>query len=285
MLTARRKSLRDFLKERMSDVDTSILPKKAKIIGHVALIRLSEDFPESKIKEIGKYVMDFYPNVRTVLRIRRIEGYTRRPIVDFVYGDPNTETIHKEYGYSFMLDVSKLMLCLGNSYERLMTARSVKDGEIIVDMFAGIGQFSIPCAVIGKPSRVYAIEINEEAFRYLKLNISLNRVEKIVIPILGDCKIVTPKLGVYADRIIMGYFGGTIEALPAALSICKPSGTIIHFHELVRRGNGMKKLFEDVSNLCSNAGYQVSLLESRVVKSYSATKEHALLILNVSKAE
>jgi len=201
--------------------------------------------------------------------------------VELMYGDPNTETIHKEYGYKFMLDVSKLMLCLGNSYERLRTARSVRHGETVVDMFAGIGQFSIPCAVLSKPSKVYAIEINEEAYRYLRVNVAINKVEGVVEPLLGDCKELTPALGRIADRIIMGYFGGTIEALPAALGAVKPEGATIHFHEVVKRGTGKDELWNEISELCFRLGYTSTLLGSRIVKSYSATREHVVIEFKV----
>lgn len=275
MLALRRSSLRDFLKLRFADVDPRLLPKKAKIIGHVALVRFQDKGIDPK--ELGKAITEFYPKVKTVLRLQGIVGILRQPVVELIYGDPNTETIYKEYGYKFMLDVSKLMLCLGNSYERLRTARSVRSGEVIVDMFAGIGQFSIPCAVISKPSKVYAIEINEEAYKYLKINVSLNHVEHIVEPMLGDCKKLALTLGRVADRIIMGYFGGTIEALPAALSAIKPDGAIIHFHELVRRGAGKDELWKEINELCLNLGYSVTLMSSRIVKSYSATKEHIVI--------
>ncbi|MCS7136609.1 MAG: class I SAM-dependent methyltransferase family protein [Nitrososphaerota archaeon] len=279
MLALRRTSLREFLKLRFPQADPRALPKKAKIIGHVALVRFQDEGID--LKELGKAITEFYPTVKTVLRLQGITGKLRRPVVELIYGDPNTETVYKEYGYKFMLDVSKLMLCLGNSYERLRTARSVSPGEVVIDMFAGIGQFSIPCAVISKPSRVYAIEINEEAYRYLKINIALNDVEHIVKPKLGDCKELTPTLGRVADRIIMGYFGGTIEALPAALSAVKTEGSVIHFHELVKRGTGKDELWKEISDLCLRMGYATTLIGSRVVKSYSATREHVVIDFKV----
>ena len=76
-------------------------------------------------------------------------------------------------------------------------------GEIVVDMFAGIGYFSIPMAVHSKPEKIVSIEINPESFNYLKENLRLNRVEDIISPVLGDCSTAAPE-GI-ADRVIMGY--------------------------------------------------------------------------------
>jgi tRNA wybutosine-synthesizing protein 2 len=93
---------------------------------------------------------------------------------------------------------------------------------------------------------------------------------------LGDCKELTPTLGRIADRIIMGFFGGTIEALPAALKVVKPEGTVIHFHELVRRGDGKDELWKEISELCLRLGYT-----STLIGSYSATREHVVIDFKV----
>ena len=85
--------------------------------------------------------------VKSIIKIDRIEGQKREPTVSLLYGR-ETETIHKENGCLFNLDLSKVMWAKGNNNERLRIAKLVKDGETVVDMFAGIGYFSIPIAII-----------------------------------------------------------------------------------------------------------------------------------------
>jgi len=171
----------------------------------------------------------------------------------------------------------RLMFCLGNSFERLRLAGLVSDGEIVVDMFAGVGQFTIPITVLANPEKVYAIEINPEAYAYLAENIRLNGVEDRAQPILGDCRrVAEEKLRGIADRVIMGYFWGTIEALGPALGALKPEGGIIHFHDLARRG-GEREFVENVLERARQMGYRVELLGWRRVKSYSRTRNHVVI--------
>lgn len=267
---------KDFLAENLREVPRSQLPSRARIIDEIALIRISEEV-EPWVNEIGRLTLQYYPRVRAVYRWIGVEGVERRPIIQHIAGESIRIVEHKEYGWRLRLDVERLMLCLGNSYERLRLARIISSDEIIIDMFAGVGQFTIPMAVTRKPRRIYAIEINPEAYKYLKDNIILNNVQDIVEPILGDCKlIVGERIREVADRIVMGYFGGTIEAVPQALKGLKLSGGIIHFHELARRGHEeefVNTVYKEIQKL----EYQPYVKNWRIVKSYSKTRNHVVI--------
>jgi tRNA wybutosine-synthesizing protein 2 len=156
----------------------------------------------------------------------------------------------------------------------------VQPGETIVDMFAGIGYFSLPIAVHAQPACIYAIEINPEAYEFLSRNVALNDVREIVHPILGDCAKEVEKLadqGVIADRVIMGVFPAPKEYLPHALLVVKPEGgTIIHYEGVVEK-HDVNPLFQDVIDACAAIGRAVQLREHRIVKSYGPFKYHAVL--------
>ncbi len=267
---------KEFLAENLPGVPRELLPSKARIIDKIALIRIPEEL-DSWVSEIGRLTLQYYPRVRAVYRWIGVEGIERRPIIQHIAGEHFRVVEHREYGWRLRLDIERLMLCLGNSYERLRLSRIVTSDEVVIDMFAGVGQFTIPMAVTRKPRKVYAIEINPEAFSYLKENIALNNVQDIVEPILGDCKIVVGgEIREVADRVVMGYFGGTIEAMPQALRGLKPNGGIIHFHELARRG----KEEEFVSKVCKEVqmlGYEPTVRSWRIVKSYSKTRNHIVI--------
>jgi len=253
------------------------LPSRAKLLGEAALLRLRPELAEFK-HELGRLVLEFYkPRVKAVYLIYGMQGVERRPALELIAGEPVREILHREYGCIFKLDLTKLMFCLGNSFERLRIAGLTGAGEVVVDMFAGIGQFTIPMAVLGDPAEIYAIEINPEAYRYLVENIRLNHVEGRVHPILGDCrKVIGEKLEGVADRIVMGYFGGTLEALPAALKALKPIGGVIHFHDLARRGRE-EEFVDEVLDEVKALGYEVRLIAWREVKSYSKTRNHIVI--------
>ena len=267
--------LKDYLAQNIQGVPVEYLPSHAKLMDRVALVRLREEVEDFK-REIGDLILRFY-NVRAVYHVRGVEGVERRPRLELIAGEPIREVTHREYGCIFRLDIVRLIFCLGNSFERLRLAGLVSDGEIVVDMFAGVGQFTIPITVLANPEKVYAIEINPEAYAYLAENIRLNGVEDRAQPILGDCRrVAEEKLRGIADRVIMGYFWGTIEALGPALGALKPEGGIIHFHDLARRG-GEREFVENVLERARQMGYRVELLGWRRVKSYSRTRNHVVI--------
>ena len=151
-------------------------------------------------------------------------------------------------------------------------ANIVQDGEVVVDMFAGIGYFSIPMAVHSKPAKIYSVEINPVAYSYLCENIRLNKVEDIVEPLLGDCRELAPR-GV-ADRVLMGYIGNTHEYLPAAMEVLKDGG-VVHYHESVP---DKIKFIRPVERIKEAAGERdVEVLKKRIIKPYSPGVYHVVV--------
>jgi len=113
----------------------------------------------------------------------------------------------------------------------------VCEGEVIVNMFAGIGTYSIIIAknALRKPSKIYSIDINPEAYKYAIENIRLNKVEDIVIPILGDAKdVIMEKLTSIADRVLMPYPELALKYLEYAIIALKDSGGVIHAYDFIR---------------------------------------------------
>ncbi|MBM4241494.1 MAG: class I SAM-dependent methyltransferase family protein [Euryarchaeota archaeon] len=211
------------------------------------------------------------PNVSTVVKLKSINGFKRTPQVEILKGD-STETIHKENKCLFKLDVSKVMWSKGNTSERMRIGHLVEDGETVVDMFAGIGYFSIPIAVHSNPRKVYSIEINSVAYSYLTDNIKLNKVEDIVEPILGDCRDVTPKN--VGDRVLMGYLPNAHEYLDVAIGALKDGG-IIHYHESVPEKIKFKRPINMIKNVV--AGRKIKILNKRVIKKYSPGVCHVVI--------
>ena len=209
-------------------------------------------------------------HVKTIMKIDHIQGTKRDPVYKVLYGE-ETETINKENGCLFKLDLSKVMWSKGNNNERLRIAKLVEDGETVIDMFAGIGYFSIPIGVHANAREVIAIEINPNSYRFLCENIELNKLDNIT-PILGDCKIETPKYK--ADRIIMGYVKTTHHYLKVAIDSLNEGG-ILHYHETVP-----EKLIETrpLERIISNAGGRdVELLKINKIKKYSPGVEHVVI--------
>ena len=209
-------------------------------------------------------------NVKTIMKIDHIQGTRREPVYKILYGN-ETETINKENGCLFKLDLSKVMWSKGNNNERLRIAKLVEDGETVMDMFAGIGYFSIPIGVHANASEVISIEINPNSFHFLCENIELNKLDNIT-PILGDCREIAPKFK--ADRIIMGYVKTTHHYLKVAIDSLNEGG-ILHYHETVP-----EKLMETrpIERIISQAdGRDVELLKINKIKKYAPGVEHIVI--------
>lgn len=238
---------------------------KWKKIGNILI--LDNKFTVQSDKQL-KELSDKH-KVKTVMKVDHIHGTKREPVIKLLYGE-DTETINKENGCLFKLDLKKVMWSKGNNNERIRIAKLVEDNETVIDMFAGIGYFSIPIGVHSNAKQVYSIEINPNSFHYLKENIKLNKINNI-IPLLGDCMDIIPEYS--ADRIIMGYVKTTHHYLKTAIDSLNKGG-VIHYHETVpeklmdtRPINRIKEVAGDRS---------VEFLKLNKVKKYSPGVFHVV---------
>jgi len=209
------------------EMERKLLPRGWQILGEIIILTLDEKLTKRKT-QIGEALLSNYPRCKTVLLDRGISGQMRQPDRQIIAGAGTPETVHKENDCLFKLDAMKIMFSQGNLAEKKRMSNLGKD-ETVVDMFAGIGYFSIPMAVHAKPKKIISIEINPVSFGYLKENIALNRVGDIIEPIAGDCAKVTPRR--IANRVIMGYLDGQ-DYLEVGINALLPGG-ILHYHEAV----------------------------------------------------
>ena len=228
---------------------------------------------ENKKIKIAEALLSMYPRCKSVVRDLGIEGQFRQPKRELLLGN-STETVHKEHVCFFKQDVTKVMYSKGNLEERKRMSRLGKD-EIVVDMFAGIGYFSIPVAVHSRPRKIICIEINPESFTYLKENIRLNHVEDIISPVLGDCSKLTPE-GL-ADRVIMGYVGTTHHYLEPAVLALKKTGGILHYHETVPEKLARTRPQDRIIKAAESLGKKVEIFEIRRIKKYSPGVLHIVV--------
>lgn len=248
--------------------EKNLLPAGWQILGDIIIISLHEKL-ESRKREIAEALLSIYPRCKTVLLDRGISGQMRQPRREVIAGG-GTETLHKENGCLFKLDAMKIMYSQGNLAEKKRMSRLGR-GETVVDMFAGIGYFSIPMAVHSKPEKIFSIEINPVAFGYLRENIKLNKVENIVEPLIGDCSVIAPE-GI-ADRVIMGYLSAH-EYLEKGISALIPGGTL-HYHEAVPEAiehRPVARIIEAAGKLGRNA----EIMRAQRIKKYSPGVWHVV---------
>jgi len=252
------------------------LPRKWELLGDVLVLRLDRSL--DKYEEVIAKSYASVLRAKAVLRdVGGVSGEYRKPVLRKIVGD-DTVTVHVENGIKFRFDVSEIMFSSGNMEERVRMAELRCDGETVVDMFAGIGYFSIPLAVYQKPSRVVACEVNPVAHAYLKENIRMNGVYGIIEPVLGDNRDL-PGTD-FADRVIMGYVKTTHEFLPTALRLIK-SGGMIHYHETCP--NGLLP-HRPVQRIKENAkGCRVEVERLKEIKSYAPGISHVVVDARIFK--
>jgi tRNA wybutosine-synthesizing protein 2 len=262
------------LKLRLPKGKEALLPQGWEMVGDVLTLRLPPELEEDKERVAAVYAEVL--GARAVLLERGIvQGAWRRPQVELVFGS-GTETVHSEGDIRYKLDPAKVMFSSGNFEEKQSMRRLPCAGETVVDMFAGIGYFTLPMAKHAGPRRILACELNPDSYGYLRENIQLNGVEDRVVAVLGDNRDMPGAL--FADRVLMGYIGGTAGFLPKAFAMVKKGG-LIHFHERYGLDHLPWKMLADIQDNCAGRRYEV--LGWREVKSFGPATIHVVADIHV----
>lgn len=255
-----KKTLVQILENLLPPQSLDSLPHALDVIGDIAIIKIPPEIKTYK-SLIGEAILSTRKNVRTVLaKVGAVSGTYRLREFEIVAGAPKTTTVHTEYGCQYHVDVAKAYFSPRLSYEHNRVASLVQKGETVVDLFAGVGPFSVLIAKKNADAKVCAIDINPEAIELLKRNIRLNRVENRVIPILGDAKKVIEKklLGV-ADRVIMNLPEKAMGFVEAACRAVKPSGGIVHYYAFIRLPESVENVRRRFSEAVEKAGRNVDV--------------------------
>jgi len=262
--------LKNSLSTILSKSELAQLYSSYDIVGDIAIIRLT---PHSKkhSEVIAKTLMNIHKNVKTVLaQTGPVAGEFRLRTLEHVAGENKTSAFHKESGCIFHVDVQKCYFSPRLFYERMRIAKQVKSGETVINMFAGVGCFSIVIAKHSDVSKVYSIDINSAAVDYMKENVRLNRVYGKVIPLLGDAKeIIEDRLRRVADRILMPLPEKAFEYLPYALLALKKSGGWIHYYDFEHANKNedvVEKVKLKVANRLTQLGVNFEILFGRIVR-------------------
>lgn len=240
------------------------LPAAFDVIGDVAIIRLDDDVADLAPR-VGEALMRTYPRLRTVALDHGVKGELRVRDLEVIAGEPRTETVHTEYGIRLLIDPAKVYFNPRLSNERRRIASLVRDGEKVVDMFAGVGPFSIMIAKHARPEVIYAMDLNHDAVEFMKENIRMNKVGSIV-PIEGDSRQLVFEVPC-ADRIIMNLPHSAREFFHDALTRLKLGG-IIHFYTICERGD-IDPILERLVTEAAGMGVLIAVLRQEELKTYS----------------
>ena len=228
------KSLKDYLKTSMDDEKVDEIKKSFDIIGDVVVLEIPSEFDNEKFL-IGEAALKFTKRKAVYRKTSEIKGVIRTRELEHLAGEDVSETIHKEFGCRIMLDVKNVYFSPRLATERRRISQQVQENEVIVDMFAGVGPFPIAIAK-EHHVKIYAVDINPDAYYYIKKNIELNKLKRKIIPILGDVEEVLNGLNLKVDRIIMNLPGTAWNFLDTAIKSLKHGG-ILHYYEFAHDYN------------------------------------------------
>jgi tRNA (guanine37-N1)-methyltransferase len=276
-------SYRELLVGKLTDDELERLPRAFDHVGHVALIKIPDDL-RPRSSDIGNAILEANKHIRSVYHNAGVHDTYRVMELEHISGEDDSVTTHTEFGIRLELDLKKAYFSPRLATERHRIANLVQDGEVVVDMFAGVGPFSVMIARLARALKVYSIDINPEAVSFIKRNIQLNSAENVEV-MEGDAKKILESLEGFGTfhRIIMNLPHSSYEFLPCALSAVKVGGTI-HYYEILEnsrideRADSIKELGLDVER-------SLEISNSRIIHTYSPGDSLTVFDINVTVAK
>ena len=273
-----KKTLEDVLSEKESEELFSAFDQ----VGDIIIVRIPDSLL-SKKKIIGKTLLEQVKTVKSVFyQASSVEGDFRTRDLEILAGENKTETEYKEFGCRFIVDVEKAFFSPRLSTERDRIADLVQEGETVINMFGGVGMFSI-IAAKRKKCTVYNIDINPIAAKLCEKNIELNKLAGKVISIHGDAsKIVEEELKDKGDRVLMLLPERSDEFLDSAIFAAKNNGIIhyyshIHADEKSKAAKLSEKHYSEITPVKSN------ILDSKIVRAVGPRYYQTVVDVRIAK--
>ncbi|QSG01750.1 class I SAM-dependent methyltransferase [Natranaeroarchaeum sulfidigenes] len=243
------------------------------------VVILDEDDPE-RAREIADAVDESALPVETVLdRASKIKGEQRVRDWTVLVGD-STETVHREYGCEFALDLDAVYFSPRLATERHRVVEQITPGEQVFDMFAGVGPFAIPAATRG--ATVVGTDINERAIEYFRENARRNGVEQRVTAIAGDIREVAAEYSGWADRIVMNLPHSADEFLDTAVELAGED-CVLHYYDIQHEddpyGPGERAI-----RAAAEPAYDVTVERAHTVRSYAPHEFNVCLDVRLTRA-
>jgi len=224
-------NLKTALRGKLTDKELDLVYKSYDVIGTIAVIRI----PEQSVRhsEVIAEALLQQKNIKSVWRQSSpIYGDYRLRKLQWVAGERKSVTVHREHGCLFKVDVEKCYFSPRLAFERIRIAELVEDNDVVVNMFAGVGCYSVVIAKYSKASKIFSIDVNPDAVRFMRENILLNKNVGRVFPMEGNAnKIVKETLRGKADRVLMPLPQKAYDYLDYALLAVKPQGGWIHYYD------------------------------------------------------
>lgn len=229
--------LKNILSNILSSDEVSQVYSAFDQIGDIVIIKIPNELMPKK-KFIADTILAHVKSAKAVFaQVSPVRGDYRVRNLEFIAGENRTITEYKEHGCRFRVDVAKTYFSPRLSTERLRIANMVGEGETIVNMFAGVGTYSILMARMNKTCKVYSIDSNAVAAELCEANAKLNKVQDRVVSIHGDAgEVIKDQLTGQADRVLMPLPERAKEFVDSAVLALKKKG-VVHYFIHIRADN------------------------------------------------
>ena len=267
----------ELLEDELSESEIENLRTSFDTIGDIVILEIPDDLINKK-QMIGDAALEFTKRKSVYMKKSAVKGTTRVRELEFLSGNDDSITIHKEHGARLKLDVREVYFSPRLATERKRVMESVKNGEKILDMFCGIGPFPIVIAK-NKNVDITAVDINDEAIKYLNENIKLNKLKGNIKTYCGDVRDVANSFNTKFDRIIMNLPGLAYTFLDVSVDLIK-NGGIINYYEF---SDSYEQGIERLNKAANNVGKKVEIINTRKVKSTSPGEWHIAIDGKIEK--
>ena len=236
------------------------------------IVILDEDDPE-RARRVADAIVESDLRATTVVnRASKVSGELRVREWDVLVGE-STETVHREYGHEFALDIAEVYFSPRLATERHRVVEQVQAGECALDMFAGVGPFAVPMAARG--ADVVACDLNPVAVAYLRENARRNGVDDRVTAVEGDVRELTDDYAGWADRLVMNLPHTAGAFLDTAVGLAGEE-CVLHYYDIQHEddpfGPGTRAI-----RAAAAPTYDVAVETERVVRSYAPHEDNVCL--------
>ena len=218
-------------------------------------------------------------NVNRLFRKGEISGEKRESSAELLFGT-NPDVIRIEHGVKFVYRVTDCMFSQGNLNERKRMGDLDLSNENVLDLYAGIGYYTLPMLVRGNAKHVTATEWNPNALRDLDKGLKQNRVKKRCTVLEGDNRTHGNLLHGKFDRVVLGLLPQSWEGMETAIRSLKSTGGILHIHG-VSPSDKPEKWEKEVIHKLSNFNRKIQPYKSIKIKSYAPHWEHRVLDVEI----
>ncbi len=267
--------VKDFEDAGRKETVEDLLGRRAhfEVVGDVAIL----DSPD---RENAAAIMTVHKNVNTVISpLTPVEGEYRTRRFQHVAGERKTVTVHKEHGLRYRIDLENAYFTPRLGTERLRIAKLVRPGDVVFDMFAGVGPFALSIAKRG--AKVVAVDKNPEAVRLMRENARLNRIDEIEI-LEGDASTMAERYENFADHVIMNLPHTAHDFLEHAIRIAKDGG-VVHYYAIAPEEDLYGRDTAFVEEAALALGAKIRILFCGIVRSYAPHKYNVVIDFEVLK--